>query len=77
MNNYEKILNSIKKGEMIHLLMINATPEELLNADIDTMAEIINRRCEKKPCNYYCHNCGRCGVELTECHNKIKEWLQE
>lgn len=75
----EQIKKSILDGEPIFLLSLSATKEEILKADADELAYIINKRVLHtsggKPCRCYCIDCGRKGVPLKECHVNIKKTL--
>lgn len=75
----EQIKESVKKEESLFLLSLSATKEEILNANEDELAYIINTRVlhtsDGKPCRCYCIDCGRKGVSLKECHVNIKETL--
>ena len=75
----EQIKKSISDGEPIFLLSLYATKKEILKADADELAYIINTRVlhtsDGKPCRCYCIDCGRKGVPLKECHINIKETL--
>lgn len=79
MTNLEYMQKEVRNGNPIFLLSLSATKEEILNADADTLAQIINARVlhtsDGKPCRCYCINCGRRGVSLEECHEHIKETL--
>lgn len=75
----EKIKESVNKGEAIFLLSLSASKDEILKADVDELALIINTRVlhtsDGKPCRCYCIDCGRKGVPLKECHVHIRETL--
>lgn len=75
----ERIKKSVSDGEPIFILSLSATKNEILNADVDELAYIINTRVlhtsDGKPCRCYCIDCGRKGVSLKECHVNIKETL--
>lgn len=75
----ERIKKSVSDGEPIFILSLSATKKEILNADVDELAYIINTRVlhtsDGKPCGCYCIDCGRKGVPLKECHVNIKETL--
>lgn len=75
----DRIKESIRNGEPLFLLSLSATREEILNADVDELAYIINTRVlhtsDGKPCRCYCINCERKGVSLKECHVNIRETL--
>ena len=80
MNNlFNEIKESVRKGEPLFLLSLSATEEEILNANVDELAYIINNRVlhtsDEKPCRCYCCDCGRKGVSLKECHINIRERL--
>lgn len=75
----EQIKKSILDGEPIFLLSLSATKREILEADADELANIINTRVlhtsDGKPCRCYCIDCGQKGVPLKKCHINIKETL--
>lgn len=80
MNNlFNEIKESVRKGEPLFLLSLSATEEEILNANVDELAYIINNRVlhtiDSKPCRCYYYDCGRKGVSLKECHINIRERL--
>ena len=75
----DKIKESVRNNEPLFLLSLSATKEEVLSADVDELAYIINTRAlhtsDGKPCRCYCIDCGRKGVPLKECHVHIRERL--
>ncbi|NBH24702.1 hypothetical protein D3Z60_02565 [Lachnospiraceae bacterium] len=75
----EHIQKEVENGNPVFLLSVSATKEEIVNADVDTFAKIINTRVlntsDGKPCRCYCIDCGRKGVPLKECHVHIRETL--
>lgn len=77
----EYLKKEIENGNPIFLLSFSATKEEILSADADTMAKIINERplytSDGKPCRCYCIDCGRKGVSLNVCHENIKKTLMK
>ena len=75
MTNYERIINSVKNNEVIHLLMLNTSKEVILNCSIEELAEIINTNMDKKPCDYYCNNCNGKGIPLRVCKENIIKFL--
>lgn len=79
MNLMEQIKDSVEKKEALFALSLSATPEEILNADVDELTFIINKRplytSDGKPCRCYCIDCGRKGVPLSECHLNIRNTL--
>lgn len=79
MTNMEYLQKQVENGNPIFLLSLSATKDEILNADADQLAYIINTRVlntsDGKPCRCYCIDCGRKGVPLKECHKHIKETL--
>ena len=77
MSNYEEIIKSVSNDKSIHCMMLNSTKEEILNSTIEGLAEIINHRMDKKPCDYYCSNCNEKGVLLSICKERIINWLNK
>ena len=77
MNNFEAIKETIKNGSSIHMMMMNTTNENILNSSIEELAEIINEKMDKTPCNYYCNNCGGKDVVYSHCEQQIIKWLSE
>lgn len=77
----EYLKKEIESGNPMFLLSLSATKEEILNADADELAKIINERplytSDRKPRCCYCVNCGRKGVSLSECHTNIKKTLMK
>ena len=75
----DKIKESVRKGEPLFPLSLSATADEILNADVDELAYMINTNVlytsDGKPCRCYCIDCGRKGVPLRECHVNIRETL--
>lgn len=75
----DKIKESVRKGEPLFLLSLSATADDILNADVDELAYMINTNVlhtsDGKPCRCYCIDCGRKGVPLKECHAHIRETL--
>lgn len=75
----EYIREEVRKNNPIFLLSLSASKDEILNADADALAKIINERplstSDGKPCRCYCIDCGRKGVPLTECYKNIKNTL--
>jgi len=74
-NNYEKIIDSIKKGEVLHLNMLNTPKEKVLTCNVKQLAQIINTKMDKGPCNYYCHKCNQKGVDFDICKKSIIKYL--
>lgn len=75
----DEIKESVRNDEPLFLLSLSATKDEILNADVDELAYMINTRVlhtsDGKPCRCYCIDCGRKGVPLKECHVHIRETL--
>ena len=75
----DEIKESVRSGNPMFILSLSAARDEILNADADELANIINTRplwtSDGKPCRCYCIDCGRKGVSLKECHVNIRETL--
>lgn len=59
----EHIQKEVGNGNPMFLLSLSATKEEIVNADVDTLAKIINtgvlHTSDGKPCRCYCIDCGK------------------
>jgi hypothetical protein len=75
MNNFNKIIESVKRDEFIHIMMLNTSKEDILKCSLVELAEIINTKMDKNPCNYYCSNCGQKGVPYSICKQNIIQYL--
>ena len=74
-NNYQKIIDSIEKGEVLHLNMLNTPKEKVLACNLKQLAQIINTKMEKGPCNHYCQKCNQKVIDFEECKKSIIKFL--
>lgn len=75
----DRIKESVRNDKPLYPASLSATKEEILNADADELAYMINTRTlhtsDGKPCRCYCIDCRQKGVSLKECHVHIRETL--